>query len=80
MNIRPGDSIPLLCKELRKESAAVSVRKLMRLDGSDRTLIESRLRAVINSLLYIQTVADARCSVVVETFEYYGGTVPTVRH
>ena len=70
-----GEAIPKLCKELRKEASAVKVRKLMQLDRSDRMLMEQSLRQVIDQLLYIQTVADAECSVVVEMFEHMGGHV-----
>lgn len=73
-----SERIPALCKRLRAEASAVKVKKLMRLDRSDRWLIERRLEEAIDMLLYIQTVADARCSVVVEMYEHMGGKIPTV--
>lgn len=72
------ERIPQLCKLLRKEASEVKVKKLMALDCSDRYLMAQQLENAINTLLYIQTVADAKCSVVVEMYEHMGGHVPTV--
>lgn len=73
------ERISELCKLLRKESSAVSTKKLMALDWSDRRLLETQLESVIDQLLRIQTIADARCSVVLEMYEYMGGKIPTVK-
>ena len=70
-----GERLPKLLKELRREVHAVKLRKLMTLDKSDRVLLEQRVEGIINELLYIQTVGEARCSVVVEMFEHMGGTI-----
>ncbi len=70
------ERLPALCKELRKQASAVRLKELMRLDRSDRMLMEQHLERVINELLYIQTVGKAQCSVVVEMFEHMGGQIP----
>ena len=69
------ERLPGLMKELRREVHAVRLRKLMSLDRSDRILLEQRVESIINELLYIQTVGEARCSIVVEMFEHMGGTI-----
>lgn len=74
-----GERLPKLMKELRKEVHAVRLRELMRLDRSDRVLMEQVVERVINELLYVQTVGKAHCSVVVEMFEHFGGKVPTAK-
>ena len=73
------ERLPRLCKELRQEVHAIKLKKLMALDRSDRVLLEQHIEAIINDLLYIQTVGDAKCSVVVEMFEHMGGKIRTCR-
>ena len=75
--MRDNQRLEKLCKVLRKEASAVSLRKLCELDYSDQILMAQQLEAAINQILRIQTVADAKCSQVLELFEYMGGHVPT---
>lgn len=49
----------------------------MRLDRSDRILMEQEVEAIINSLMRLQAVGDAQCSVVLEMYEHMGGRVRT---
>ena len=70
-----------LCKELRKEASAISLRKILdQLDKSDQMLMATKIRQVIDDLLYIQVVCEARCSVVIEMHEYMGGSIPTSKN
>lgn len=62
-----------LAKGVRREALEISLQKLARLDYSDRSLMARRLELVIQELQYIQTVCDARCSIVVEHLEYLRG-------
>lgn len=71
------ERLPKLMKELRREVHAIKLRKLMRLDRSDRILMEQEVEAIINSLMRLQAVGDAQCSVVLEMYEHMGGRVRT---
>lgn len=70
-----NERLPALLKELRREVHAIKLRKLMTLDRSDRILLEQEVEALINAILRIQAIGEARCSVVLEMFEHMGGQI-----
>jgi len=72
-----NERVPVLMKRVRGELHGLKVKKLMALDRSDRVLVEQKLESIVNQLLYLQALADAQCSIVIEMFEHMGGRVPT---
>jgi hypothetical protein len=72
------ERIPFLCKELRKEASGVKLKRIMRLDRGDRILMARKLESIINDLIRVQAVCDARCSDVIEAFEHLGGRIRTL--